>query len=385
MSQKLLSWHNKVFDNISKQYAENKLPHAILLSQKMSECAFVLAKSIAQLLECSNPRINNENTLEACDECSSCKKVKEYTHLDVHYYFPIIKRKNKNCSDDYFQEWTDFLKLNKEIIEINSWIRFIDAANSQAIISAEDCDRIVNIAQESSYEGKYKIFIIWEMERLFHAAAPKLLKIIEEPPANTLFIGITDNLDLVLDTIKSRMQIIHLPAPSPEESVATLTELFNMDNADAQKLVFNYGNNLPRIVDNIHKDNMPILINEFFIKWMRLAFQMKAYDLLELATEFNSFGRDIQKMILIQCSQYLDAIWLINHNIPTTLMLNELDEKFVQDFKKFIDDDTIPEISIIIDEAIKNIERNGDSKLIFFDISLKIGQIFKKKYALIRV
>ena len=223
------------------------------------------------------------------------------------------------------------------------------------------------------------------MEKLFHAAAPKLLKIIEEPPANTLFIGITDNLDLVLDTIKSRMQIIHLPAPSPEESVATLTELFNMDNADAQKLVFNYGNNLPRIVDNIHKDNMPILINEFFIKWMRLAFQMKAYDLLELATEFNSFGRDIQKMILIQCSQYLDAIWLINHNIPTALMLNELDEKFVQDFKKFIDDDTIPEISIIIDEAIKNIEHNGDSKLIFFDISLKIGQIFKKKYFLIRV
>ena len=111
---------------------------------------------------------------------------------------------------------------------------------------------------------------------------------------------------------------------------------------------------------------------------------MKAYDLLYLATEFNSFGRDIQKMILIQCSQYIDAIWLVNHNIPTSLILNELDEKFVQDFKKFIDDDTIPEISVIIDEAIKNIERNGDSKLIFFDISLKIGQIFKKKYFLIR-
>lgn len=384
MSQNILSWHRNIFDNISRQYADKRLPHAILLSQKMSECSFLLAKSIAQLLECSNPQMNQNGILEACNECLSCKKVSEYNHLDIHYYFPIIKRKNKNCSDDYFQEWTDFLQQNHGIIEINSWIKFIDTANSQAIISAEDCDRIVNIAQESSYEGKYKIFIIWEMEKLFHAAAPKLLKIIEEPPANTLFIGITDNLDKVLDTIKSRMQIIHLPAPSPEESVATLTELFNIENADAQKLVFNYGNNLPRIVDDLHKDTIPILINDFFIKWMRLAFQMKAYDLLDLATEFNSYGRDIQKMMLLQCSQYLDAIWLVNHNIPTSLILNELDEKFVQDFKKFIADDTIPDITKIIDEAIKNIERNGDSKLIFFDISLKIGQIFKKKYFLIK-
>lgn len=384
MSKNILSWHKNIFDNISKQYIDKRLPHAILLSQKMSECAFLLAKSIAQLLECSNPKMNENGILEACDECSSCKKVTEYNHLDIHYYFPIIKRKNKNCSDDYFQEWTDYLKQCNGVIEINSWIRFLDAANSQAIISAEDCDRIVNIAQESSYEGKYKIFIIWEMEKLFHAAAPKLLKIIEEPPANTLFIGITDSLDKVLDTIKSRMQIIHLPAPSPEESVTTLNELFHIEAADAQKLVFNYGNNLPRILDDMYKDAIPILINDFFIKWMRLAFQMKAADLLDLATEFNSYGRDIQKMMLLQCSQYLDAIWLVNHNIPTSLILNELDEKFVQDFKKFIANDTIPDISKIIDEAIKNIERNGDSKLIFFDISLKIGQIFKKKYFLIK-
>lgn len=86
MSQKILTWHRKIFDNISRQYAEQRLPHAILLSQRMSENAFFLAKSLAQLFQCSNPQLNNEGYLEACDLCSSCKKVKEFTHLDVHYF-----------------------------------------------------------------------------------------------------------------------------------------------------------------------------------------------------------------------------------------------------------------------------------------------------------
>ncbi|HHW59501.1 MAG: hypothetical protein WBL11_03345 [Bacteroidales bacterium] len=384
MSQKILTWHRKIFDNISRQYAEQRLPHAILLSQRMSENAFFLAKSLAQLFQCSNPQLNNEGYLEACDLCSSCKKVKEFTHLDVHYFFPIIKRKNKTCSDDYFQEWIEYLRSYRGIIDLNSWIRFIDSANSQAIISAEDCDKIVNIAQDSSYEGKYKIFIIWEMERLFHAAAPKLLKIIEEPPAKTLFVGITDHLEQVLSTIRSRMQIIQIPTPTPEESLEILNDFFDIEKDEAKRLVFTYGNNLPRIVDNIHTDKMPIAISDFFIKWMRLSFQLKAHELLDLAIEFNSLGRDIQKITLSQCLNYLDAIWLINHNIPTQLILNELDEKFVHDFKKFIDDDTIADFACYVDEAIKNIERNADSKIVFFDLSFKIGQTFKQKYMMMR-
>lgn len=384
MSQKILTWHRKIFDNISRQYAEQRLPHAILLSQRMSENAFFLAKSLAQLFQCSNPQLNNEGYLEACDLCSSCKKVKEFTHLDVHYFFPIIKRKNKTCSDDYFQEWIEYLRSYRGIIDLNSWIRFIDSANSQAIISAEDCDKIVNIAQDSSYEGKYKIFIIWEMERLFHAAAPKLLKIIEEPPAKTLFVGITDHLEQVLSTIRSRMQIIQIPTPTPEESLEMLNDFFDIEKDEAKRLVFTYGNNLPRIVDNIHTDKMPIAISDFFIKWMRLSFQLKAHELLDLAIEFNSLGRDIQKITLSQCLNYLDAIWLINHNIPTQLILNELDEKFVHDFKKFIDDDTIADFACYVDEAIKNIERNADSKIVFFDLSFKIGQTFKQKYMMMR-
>jgi DNA polymerase-3 subunit delta' len=336
------------------------------------------------LFQCSNPQLNNEGYLEACDLCSSCKKVKEFTHLDVHYFFPIIKRKNKTCSDDYFQEWIEYLRSYRGIIDLNSWIRFIDSANSQAIISAEDCDKIVNIAQDSSYEGKYKIFIIWEMERLFHAAAPKLLKIIEEPPAKTLFVGITDHLEQVLSTIRSRMQIIQIPTPTPEESLEILNDFFDIEKDEAKRLVFTYGNNLPRIVDNIHTDKMPIAISDFFIKWMRLSFQLKAHELLDLAIEFNSLGRDIQKITLSQCLNYLDAIWLINHNIPTQLILNELDEKFVHDFKKFIDDDTIADFACYVDEAIKNIERNADSKIVFFDLSFKIGQTFKQKYMMMR-
>ena len=184
------------------------VPHAQLFTEQGGAGAFPLALAYARYLNCTN-----RTETDACGRCPSCLKYDELAHPDLHFVFPIVakKEKKKEVCDDYLSEWRGFLKEHP-YFNMDEWLDYIEAGNSQAIIYSKESDEIIHKLSLKIYEAEYRILMVWLPEKLHPTCANKLLKIIEEPPMKTVILMVSETPDLILGTIQSRAQRIHIPA-----------------------------------------------------------------------------------------------------------------------------------------------------------------------------
>src|SRR3954464_2966187 len=218
---------------------QNRLSHALLFLGKEGSGALSIALAFAQYMVCDKIQnrqksaeaalplfglnassqqqtANNNQQTDSCGECPSCVKAAKLIHPDVHFSYPVIPKKSgdKPISTDYITEWREFVKLYPYGNAFD-WLQFIGAENKQGNITAEECNDIIHKLSLKSFESGYKILIMWMPEYL-GKEGNKLLKLIEEPPANTLFILVAENDDQLLPTILSRCQLIKIPSPSSD-------------------------------------------------------------------------------------------------------------------------------------------------------------------------
>src|SRR5664279_728652 len=198
----------------------NRLSHALLLCAPEGAGGLPLALAFSQYLVCD--RVTNSKSVsqfpdESCGVCPSCIKASRLIHPDIHYVYPVVVRKpgEKPLSADYITEWREFI-VQFPYGTIFDWLQFIQAENKQGNITAQECNEINHKLSLKSFEGGYKILIMWMPEYLRNEGN-KLLKLIEEPPPDTLFILVTEDEAKILPTILSRLQNIHLPRPSVPE------------------------------------------------------------------------------------------------------------------------------------------------------------------------
>lgn len=362
---------------------EGRIPHAQLFVGPEGSGTLPLALAYAQYLLCGNSQGENNTGNQACN-----LKMGSLSHPDLHFAFPVSnsdKVKSHAVSDHYLTEWRQFL-LEQPYGNLFDWYRAIGIEKKQGQIGVDEAKDIVKKLSLKSYEGGYKVMIIWMADRMNIAASNKLLKLIEEPPAQTVLILITENEDQVIGTIRSRCQLLSFP-PLPEPTIAKALVQKGMSASDANRIAHEANGNFNKALDIMNQDSEDLVFEKWFVQWVRSAFKAKGnkaaiHDLLLWSDEVAKQGREVQKKFLRYCLATIRQALLLNYNSPSLVYTKmQVDGFKLEKFAPFVHENNILEMTALLEEAIYHVERNGNSKIIFTDLSIKLTRLLHAKAA----
>jgi DNA polymerase-3 subunit delta' len=359
-----------------------RIAHAQLFVGPEGSGTLPMALAYAQYILCTNS--NGENT-GGNDSCNL--KFKNFSHPDLHFAFPVTtsdKVKSKPVSSFYLEEWRQLLD-QQPYGNLFDWYKLLGVDNKQGQIGVDEALQIVKSLSLKPYEGGHKVMLIWMAEKMNTAASNKLLKLIEEPPEKTIFILIAEDEEQIINTIRSRCQILHFPPLAEDAITEALVKKYHIEISVATKIAHQANGNFNKACDLIYKDSEDIQFEKWFILWVRSAFKAKGnkkaiHDLISWSEEIAKTGRETQKKFLSFCLNYFRQALLINYKANDLVYLEPKLESFkLEKFAPFIHDSNILEISNELQDAIYHIERNGNSKIILTDLSIKLTRLLHKK------
>jgi DNA polymerase-3 subunit delta' len=337
---------------------DQRVSHAQLFFGPDDSSKLALAIAYAQFINCTGRTIPSRKIdehgfpveVDSCGECPSCAKFHKLAHPDLHFVYPVSttrKVSKKPLSKYFIEDWRKFLFETGFGGGLLNWYEFIGIENKQGIINAEDCTDIITTLSYKSYESEYKVMIIWMVERLYYAAAPKILKILEEPPEKTLFILISEDPGQIIKTILSRTLMVKIPANEP--------------NPAAQ-----------------HEEDASLF--PVFRAWMRDCYAAKVPELIRFSTETGKTGREKQKNFLNYALRVIEDIVSVNYRkqVPPGYAGEELE--FIRRFSPQVSPGNLVEFEKLFNDAIFHIERNAHGPTLFLDLSLKIVRQFKPNF-----
>ena len=362
--------------HLSTSVLTGRVPHAQLFVGAEGSGTLVAAIAYAQLL-----LSKSENDLE----CMA--KFKNFSHPDLHFIYPTVSNetiKTKPKSIDFISDWRVFLKDNP-YGSLFDWYQMLDVKNKQGEIRVDDAQEILKTLALKSFEGGYKIMVIWMAEKINIAASNKLLKLLEEPTDHTLFILIAENEEDIIQTIRSRCQVLHFP------------KLLDVDISDAlisqKRIETNLANKIARMAQgNFNKALQLLLTNgedaifeKWFIDWVRSAFRARGnktaiLDLILWSENIAALGRETQKKFLEFCVDMFRQALMLNYQLPSLVYFEPKDEKFkLENLAPFVNGSNINDIFREISDAMYHIERNGNAKIVLTDLSIKLTRLIHKK------
>lgn len=351
---------------------DGRISHAQLFSGPEGSGALALAMAYAQEVLCGD----TENNCHI--------KVNNLQHPDLHFSFPFSATDSvkKPIAKLLLNEWRSFIQENI-YGNVNDWMKHLGIEKKQGAINVDEADEIVKTLALNSYEGGYKIMIIWMPELMNTAAANKLLKIIEEPPTKTLFLLVCERDDLLLPTITSRCQLVKIPKIESQEIENFLIEKENFGQEKAKYLAFLSNGNLRDTFALMQNSNK--IFDSFFVTWVRKAFMaaktpVVLKDLIDWSNEIATWSRDEQKNFLNYCSEIFRQALLKSYQVNDLVNVQIQVEGFKwEGFAQFIHGANIEEILEEINEASYHIERNGNAKFILLDLSIKLTRLLHRK------
>lgn len=362
--------------NHLKTSADNgRIPHAQLFVGPEGCGTLAIAVAYARYILCEA-----ENT--ACNV-----KLDNLTHPDLHFAFPVAtndKVKKHPVSNLFLEDWRNFVK-QQPYGNLFDWYKLLGVEKKQGQIGVDEALDVVKKLSLKAYEGGYKIMIFWMAEKMNNAAANKLLKLIEEPPEKTVFLLITENEDQIINTIRSRCQVLHFPSLAEQDIVTSLIENFALTPEEATKIAHQSDGNYNKALDILHKDSEDILFEEWFITWVRAAFRAKGNktainDLIAWSETIAKTGRETQKQFLHYCLNFFRQALLLNYTATDLVYLEPQTQNFaLEKFAPFVHGNNIVAINEELNDAIYHIERNGNAKIILTDLSIKLTRLLHKK------
>jgi DNA polymerase-3 subunit delta' len=370
---------HQIKERLIQTVQENRVSHAQLFLGARGSGKLAMAIAYAQFVNCKNRTAD-----DSCGTCPSCIKYEKLIHPDLHFIYPVASTKEvkKPKSIDFIESWRSLLFENKFYTNLGEWYEKIGIENKQGIINVEDCNSIIKTLGYKSYEAEYKVMIIWMAEKLFHAAAPKILKILEEPPDKTLFILISENQDQIISTILSRTQLIKIPKISNNDLLEALKSEPNAEKADLQRIVNFSEGNYNLALKQLKVSETDKLNFEKFKEWMRYCYAVDIPKISIFVSEFSKMGRERQKRFFIYALMMARSCILINYGQKGLLKLDEDESNWLsKGFSPFINSANINEFSKVFNDAHYAIERNANPSILLMDISLKATKLLKLKPA----
>ncbi|MDR1517550.1 MAG: DNA polymerase III subunit delta' [Dysgonamonadaceae bacterium] len=345
------------------------VPHARIFYGQEGVGKLPLAIAYARYLNCENRQAD-----EACGECPSCHKFDKLSHPDLHFVFPVIK--SKVC-DEYLPEWRKFLSQNR-YFNLGNWLNFIDAGNAQGIIYAKESEEIIRKLNLKVYEAQYKIMVVWLPEKMHESCANKLLKMIEEPPANTVFLLVSEDSENVLQTIWSRCQPLHIRTIENEEMIAAIQSNFGLDAENAGSVAHIANGSFLKAIEIIQSSDETASFFCLFKEMMRASASRNIKAVKTVAAELAGIGREAQKSFLQYSLRLFREYFVNNLRKPEIVYLNLDESEFGLRFSPFINERNIEALNNEFSSAYRQIEQNGNAKIIFLDLCLKVTVLLKK-------
>ncbi len=354
--------------------AEGRIPHAQLICGGEGVGKLAVAIAYARYLCCTH-----RNGTDACGECPSCKKFDKLAHPDLHFAFPIYKKDSNKTprSDDFIDKWRQAVAENP-YMTLNQWMDHIGTENQQGLIYASQSEEIIRKLTLKSSEGGYKVMIIWMAEKMNTECSNKLLKMIEEPPAQTVFLLVSENPDLLLPTIQSRVQRLTL-RPIEEGVIArALCERFGLTDADARQIAHASAGNWLQALETIHLGSRSKEYIELFMALMRRSYARDLKGMRQWADTVAGMGREPQKNFLIYCQRMIRESFICNFRRPEINYMHADEATFTSRFAPFVNEKNIFGIMDELSEAQRHIEQNVNAKMVFFDLALKMIMLLKQ-------
>lgn len=358
-----------------------RIAHAQLFVGQAGAGLLPIAIAYAKEILCRQYEPNSEAYLRGE------KKVAHFTHPDLHFVYPVTTNdviKKAAVSDSFTEEWRAFIMKNP-YGSLFQWFQHLGIDNKQGNISVKEAEEISKKLALKAYEGGYKVMIIWMAEKMNTECANKILKLVEEPSDKTVLLFLTENEEQIINTIHSRCQSLHLPLLSEAAIAKALVEKRGLSENEAQKISRQSRGDYNKALQILENTNEEAVFEEWFILWVRTAFKAKQdkkaiQELLQWSDLMAEKGRETQKNFLNYCVELFRQALLKNYHTDSLIYFETNDPKFsIEKFAPFVHQNNIIEIAEALEDANYHVERNGNAKIIFTDLSIQLTKLIHKK------
>jgi DNA polymerase-3 subunit delta' len=354
-----------------------RIPHAQLFFGPSGSGKFALALAFVQYLNCSNRQAD-----DSCGECPSCLKISKLAHPDVHFFYPTTTTKKIKKDPEsrlYSDEWRDYINHCKGYPDIFDWYDFLGVENKQGTLFVRDIAEINRLLGFKPFEGDFAAIVLWMPEKLNNSAANKLLKNLEEPPQNTVFLLIAENPEQVLSTIRSRCYQLKIPKIAHDDLANRLVSEFAFSPDEALQLaVLSDGNYLVARRYASQPEERAQQMEQFRM-WMRLCFDYKFAELLDFATTTAGLGRERIKSLLEYGLRIFRFVMLLQQGQSSLVVVGAEEEEFIVRFAKAVGKVKVDTIAGLIEDSIQHVERNANTSLLLSSLSFKLAEIIGRK------
>ena len=359
-----------------KLVEEGRVPHAMLFTGPKGCGKMALAMAFASYLLCAD-----RHDGDSCGKCPQCIMLRKWAHPDLHFTYPVIKLPGsssdyKPISDDFSKEWHDLL-ADGPYFTIEQWLVAMRTTSQQAIMTVKEADTISHKLSLRSSQGGYKVSLIWLPERMREDTANKLLKMIEEPPSQTVFIMVSENPAALLETIRSRTQQFALQRIAVDDIEQALVQKRGIDGEPAKRLARFAEGSWLKAIDALdaESENREFLAD--FMTLNRLSFSRDVAGLAKWCSDVAKYGREKQKRMLTYFLRMTRESFIYNFHIPQLSYMTVQEENFVKKFAPFMNENNVMEMSDLLTEAIYDIGRNVNAKILFFDVALQSTRLIR--------
>ena len=362
-------------ERLMQMVREDRLPHVMMLCGPVGSGKLALAIAFGCYL------------LSRSEECGvrseESPMLQKLEHPDLHFTYPTIKlpsmsADHKPVSDDFAKEWHE-LVMQSPYFTMEEWMAAMGGENQQAIITAGESDELVRKLSLKSSQGGYKVSIVWLPERMNIECANKLLKLIEEPPQQTVFIMVSEEPEKLLETIRSRVQRIDIRKTDNEDIRQALIERRGIDEDSALRISRRANGNWLAAIEELQVDSENGLFLDMYKTLMRLAYQRKIKDLRKWSEQMAAMGREKQKRWLNYFLRMTRENFVYNFQEEELNYMTSEEEAFASNFARFVNEGNILPISDMANLAIRDIGQNANAKIVFFDFALQMIVLLLQK------
>ena len=360
----------EVQERLMQMVEEGRLPHAIMLCGPQGVGKLALAIGFAKVL------LSQGGEMSMFGEPTESPMLQKLEHPDLHFSFPTIKlpsmsSDHKPVSDDFIGAWRE-LVLAGPYFSMSDWMEQMGGENQQAIITAGESDALIRKLSLKSSQGGYKVSIIWLPERMNQDCANKMLKLLEEPPAQTVFLMVCEEPDRLLETIRSRVQRIDVRRVDTEQICKALVQQRGIDEDTAQRVSRMANGSWLKALQLLSADSENELFLDLFQQLMRLSYQRNVKELKAWSLTLADMGRERQKRFLQYFLRLVRENFMYNFHQEELCYMTQREEGFAQNFARFINEANVIPISDLVTRAIRDIGQNANGKIVFFDLALQM-------------
>jgi len=377
MQFKNIIGHSAVKKRLIHSVKEGRISHAQLFLGEEGSGNLPMAIAYAQYIACEN-----KSEDDSCGACPSCVKFEKLAHPDLHFVFPVATNKEVKkdpVSANYIGEWRNLNLENGSYISLAQLQDKLETENKQLLISKNESAEILKALSLKTYEAEYKVMIIWYPEKFNIASANKLLKIIEEPPAKTLFLLVAHDAEQIINTILSRTQLVKVGRIEEQELQNELESKFGLESTTAHNIAQISDGNYIKAKQLIEHSDAEESYHKLFTTLMRSAFKGNVPGLIVWTEEIakNSFGREKQKQFLKYGLHLFRESLITNYGDNSLNRVAQTEAKFLQNFAPYVHGANCLAVIELFNDAVYHVERNANPKILFLDVSLKLTKLLR--------